>query len=533
MPDNYDLEESAPQDIAHYLDIARRRYTQFLLPMVAGFLAVWGASWVLKPRYKSTTVILVEQPSMPKNYVLPNVSEDMQEQLASVSQQIMSRARLLALADEYHLYPVGTPMTPDQRVAAMSKNIDVQLVHGDNGGNITAFSISYIADNPGLARQITRELANTVISQNLEVRQKESQATTTFLDQQLQIASQNLAEQEAKVKAYEAMHEGSLPSQQPSNLQILSGLQQQLQSEQDALNSAIQQRAYYQTLIEQYRAFRGPIKTADGTSVDVSVLNQTLEKERAQLADLRSRYTDDFPDVQALTHQIARTEKERDRALAAERAARTKNSNAVAAADTLTDPTQSGPLVQLQGQLQANQLEIANRQQAITQLKARIDQYQGRLGAGPASEEEMADLNRGYEQSQQNYNDLLKKRDDSQMATSMEEMQRGERFSVLEPASLPWQPDFPNRLKFCAIGLVAGIFLGIVSVALFEFVDDRLYGDKEIKALLPIAVISEIPEITSEADAANVRRRKYLGWATAATVVMVILASTAVSILHP
>jgi succinoglycan biosynthesis transport protein ExoP len=533
MPDDYEIEEASPPEFASYLDIARRRHMQFLVPMLIGFVCVWGASWLLKPLYKSTTVILVEQPSMPKNYVLPNVGEDMQEQLSSISEQIMSRSRLLSIIGQYHLFASKQEarLTADEKVASMSKAIDVQLVHGDNGGNITSFSISFTAGTPRLAQAITRELANTVITQNLEIRQKESENTTNFLDQQLQLASQNLAVQEAKVKAFDAAHEGTLPSQQQSNLQILAGLQQQFQSEQDALNNAIQQRAYYQTLIEQYRTLRGPVTGADGNLVDVATMDATLAKERAQLADLRSRYTESYPDVQALEAQIARTEKERNQALTS--ATSRSKEKAGDPAETMVDPTQNAPLVQLQGQLHANQLEIANREKAITALRARIGDYQARLGAEPASEEELADLTRGYEASQANYNELLKKRDDSQMATNMEQMQRGERFSVLEPATLPWKPDFPNRLKFCAMGLAAGILLGFVSVFAFQANDDRMYGDKEIKALLPVPVISEIPQIVTPEDERQSRRKNFLGWVTGLVVLSMIVAGAAISVLHP
>ena len=61
-------------------------------------------------------------------------------------------------------------------------------------------------------------------------------------------------------------------------------------------------------------------------------------------------------------------------------------------------------------------------------------------------------------------------------------MQKGERFSMLDPPSLPLKPDFPNRLKFCAIGLAFGLALGLVVAGGFEFMDDRLHSEKEIKA---------------------------------------------------
>ena len=84
------------------------------------------------------------------------------------------------------------------------------------------------------------------------------------------------------------------------------------------------------------------------------------------------------------------------------------------------DPAQNSPMLQLQGQLQANQSEIANREQAIAGLKAKIGDYQARLNQEPVREQQMADLTRGYDQSKANYDELLKKKNESQMATSME-----------------------------------------------------------------------------------------------------------------
>ena len=89
----------------HYVQILRRRRLFFLIPLLAGWLAVWGASWILPPRYKSSTLILVEQPTMPKDFVVPNVNENLQERMQSITQQILSRSRLLHIVDELNLYP--------------------------------------------------------------------------------------------------------------------------------------------------------------------------------------------------------------------------------------------------------------------------------------------------------------------------------------------------------------------------------------------------------------------------------------------
>jgi succinoglycan biosynthesis transport protein ExoP len=197
-----------------------------------------------------------------------------------------------------------------------------------------------------------------------------------------------------------------------------------------------------------------------------------------------------------------------------------------------TDPTQSIPMLQLQGQLQANQAEITNREQSISGLKGRINDYQARLNEEPTVEQQLADLTRGYDQTKTDYDELLKKKNASVMATSMEQMQQGERFTMLDPPSLPLKPDFPDRLKFCGIGLGVGFALGLVVAGGLEFMDDRLHSEEQIKSLLPVAILCEIPMISSPSDELNRNRRAVLGWATAALVIVTILAGSAFSYLR-
>jgi succinoglycan biosynthesis transport protein ExoP len=188
--------------------------------------------------------------------------------------------------------------------------------------------------------------------------------------------------------------------------------------------------------------------------------------------------------------------------------------------------------LQLQGQLQANRAELGNREQAIAALKAKIGEYQGRLNDEPVREQELTDLTRGYDQSKANYDGLLKKEIESKMATSMEQMQKGERFRMLDPPSLPLKPDFPDRLKFCGIGLGLGLAFGVVVAGSFEFLDDRLYNEKALKDLLPMKVIAEIPEISTPLDQKKKTKRLLLRWAMTVVVFATILAGAAFSFRH-
>jgi polysaccharide chain length determinant protein (PEP-CTERM system associated) len=523
MPEFNEEQEEAKPDFERYLDVVRRRHVHFLVPMLLGWLVVWGVSWMLPPRYKSSTLILVEQPTMPENYVAPNVNDNLQDRLQSITQQILSRTRLLMIVQKLDLYS-GAEATknPDDKVEAMRKDISIDVVKDARNNEISSFRVSFSARQPVLAQKVTNELTQLFINENLRVREEQSEGTTHFIEMQLEDARAALAAQEAKVRQFQAAHEGALPSQQLSNLQILGGLQSQLQNQQDALNTAKQQRVYYQTLIEQYKNLHASGRSVDGGPSEVTALDQELTTLRAQLTDLSSRYTDSYPDVVKLKAQIARTEKQKQDLLAGPPKTGPKQA---------ADP-ESTPLLQLQSQLQANQLEIASRDRAIAGVESRINEYQGRLNSEPATEQELAELTRGYEQSKANYDDLLKKKNQSVMATSMEHMQQGERFTMLDPPSLPTKPDFPNRLKFCGMGVGFGLALGFLVVLLFEFFDDRMHSEKEIKKMLPVQVMVEIPEIQTSLDVEKQKREVVRGWAFAGISCVVIAIGSAFSYLR-
>lgn len=536
MPEVMEEQRDEQFGIGRLVGIVRRRHMHFLIPLLLGWFLVWIVSWVLPPRYKSGTLILVQQPTMPQNYVVPNVSNDMQARLQSITQQILSRTRLLLIINKLRLYDDGKKaMTDDQKVITMRKDIEIELVRNQQKDDITAFRIFFSAKDPQLAQKVTGALTNLFITENLRVREAESEGTTSFIEQQLQDAQVSLSAQEEQVRRFEAQHMGDLPSQQASNLQILAGLQAQLQSEQDALNTAKQQRVYLQAMIEQERAAQPRERVAVGASTsaepptDVATIDQQLDKLQAQLAELRTRYTDRYPDVQRLKLQIASLQSDRNRLIASQRL---QKPGAITAPTTENNSVLSAGLRQLQGQFQANQLEIRNREESVASLQNRIGQYQARLNAVPMTQQQLADLTRGYDQSKENYDELLKKRDQSKMATSMEQLQQGERFIMLDPPSLPTMPDFPNRRKFSGIGLALGLVLGFAVAGAFEFMDDRLHSEKDIRSMLPIPVIAEVPAIGSVADQRAAQKRLALGWTTSAVVVVTIIAGSVFSYLH-
>src|SRR5271156_4860314 len=129
MVDEFEEKPGEGINLQQYVDLIRRRHMYFLVPFFIGWLVVWSASWVLPSRYKSGTLILVEQPSMPKDYVTPNVTDDLQARLQSITQQILSRTRLLHIIQELNLYAdKHGQLNQDELVERMRQDIEIELV---------------------------------------------------------------------------------------------------------------------------------------------------------------------------------------------------------------------------------------------------------------------------------------------------------------------------------------------------------------------------------------------------------------------
>src|SRR5579864_4839949 len=243
------LDERVPRGWEEYLAIVLRRRWWILLPLFLSWLAVWGGSWFLPTTYQSEALISAEQQKVSDQYVMENVNENLQNRLQSTTQQVLSRASLQGIIEHFKLY--STPprfsgfFKPKDPVDSMRSDIKIELV-GAPGyrGEFVTFKIHYSADTPQLAQQVNSELTSLFIDENLKAQQQLSESTTAFLENQLSTARTELEAQEAKVRAFKATHFGDLPSELQSNVQILTGLQAQLDGYQRALDGAKQRKLY-------------------------------------------------------------------------------------------------------------------------------------------------------------------------------------------------------------------------------------------------------------------------------------------------
>src|SRR6202163_666741 len=444
------LDERGPRGWEEYYAIAVRRRWWILLPLFVSWLAVWGVSWFLPTTYQSEALISAEQQKVSDLYVMENVNVNLQNRWQSTTQQVLSHASLHAIIERFKLYSTPPRMSgffkPKDPVDSMRGDIKIELV-GTPGyrGEFVTFKIHYTADTPELAQQVNSELTSLFINENVKAQRQLSENTTAFLESELADARAKMEEQEAEVSVFKANHAGNLPGQLQSNVQILAGLQAQLASTQHALDTSKQQKIYLESLLQQYQTAQASLG-GDSTVVSTQVLEKELQDLRLQIQTLRTRYTDDHPDIVALKDKIAKTEalrKQAEAAIASNR--QTGKANTGIDLSAAQDVQRGSPTMamQLQSQLKANPLEIEHEQQHANDLESQTAAYQARLNMTPETEQELAVTSRGYDEAKANYDSLLQKQTQSQLATSLGKQQQGQQFSIIDPPKLPDKPSAP------------------------------------------------------------------------------------------
>jgi polysaccharide chain length determinant protein (PEP-CTERM system associated) len=469
---------------------------------------------------------LIEQQKVPEHYVESNITADLQQRLQSMSEQILSRTRLLLLIDKFNLYGGNAShRDPDALVERMRKDIKIEMISAEGRPNeLSAFKISYSAAKPLLARDVTKELTSLFINENLEDREQMSEDTTSFLQNQLDEARQSLTEQEEKLRQFRTQHVGELPEQLQSNLQILGGLQIQLQAANDALSQAEQHSLYLQSLLHQYQTSRPSDRPGSGLNPALTTQAQ-LAALRAQLSDLQSRYTERYPDIVRVKQQIAELEAERARESASSpgKAATTADDATGRPAVSTSD---ASPVIQLSGELSANEFQIKNEKARIKRLEEQIEIYQSRLNSTPAREQQAAAVTRDYEQSRTYYDALLSKKLQSEMATNLEKRRQGEQFRMIDPPNLPGRPYWPNRLACSLGGLVIGLAIGLAIAMLLDLLSPRLTEESELAEFIGSGYTLVVPSFATEQELARTHRQRVLEAAAAGLLAVIIPAVT-------
>ena len=525
------------ETLSRLAGILERRLLLIMLTASSVALAAIAVLQTIPNRYTSIAALLVVQQQVPQRYVVPNSITDSSSALEAMKQEVLSRTRLLEMIRDFGLYRNGhARLAPEQLVALMLKDIEIEPFGNQQQKDFDGFRISFTAENAVLAQRVTSTLTSLLINENLRTREQQSTNTTRFLHEQLEAKRNKLEEQENLLRDFKLQHVGELPEQQQGTLGILTGLQNQLQGTTAGLNRAQQQRVYLQSLVDAYlrpstRGGGAPAPaggdTGSRTSSAADLVQADLARLEASRGVLLSKYTPDHPDVQKIRREIARTEETLNR-LKTAALARDRGPSPVAAPSTTAQDSNSVDdiaLAQFKSQLEANRVEIDNLLKDENHLKVLISQYENRLNQIPIREQQQGGIVRETDALRQEYAELQKKEQESQLATNLEKQQGGQQFRLIDPASFPMVPSSPKRLKLSLFAIIGGVALGLVLALLLEMRDTSFHSEKELMKEFPLPIVIALPLLPTAGEES---RAWWIGkgrWLAGSTLTLMLLAA--------
>ncbi len=462
-----------------------RRYWWIVLIAVVGCGAfALTAAFVLPKKYTSTTLVLVDQPTVPAEYVRPVITEDLNHRLSSMQEQILSRTRLQPIIDKFHLYAEDRSKVPmDDLLDRLRAAVQVEPMApmpGTQNRQLPGFYVKVTFPNPQIAQQICTEITSMFMEQNARDREGQATRTTSFLSSQLDEAKAKLDQQDATLAQFKRQHTGELPEELQANLSLLTGLNTQLEANTQQLGHAQQEKTYTETLLSQQLAnWKATLTGQNPVTVD-----QQIASLQEQLAAMEARYTPQHPDVIKLKNNIEELQKRN-----------ADPSHAPAVSSPSLPATEPANVQELRARLRQADLIIVDLTKRQGQIQEEIRGIQGRVQATPVVEQQFKEITRNYQTALDFYNELLKKRDNSAMATDLEHQQESEQFRVLDPPSLPSEPSFPKKPLFFAGGLGAGLALSLALLYLLAMSDKSLHTERDVELALKLPVLALVPAL--------------------------------------
>lgn len=538
------LATDSSRPLGYYVDVLRRRRALLLTVFLLTALAATAVALMLPAVYRSTATILIKEQEIPQELVRSTVTSYADERIQVISQQVMTRATLLALVDQYGLYGKARQReTSEEILDRMRRDIKLTPISAEVTDRRTgspvrstiAFTLSFDSEVAGNAQKIANELTTLFLNENVKNRQQKAAETTSFLEEELARVSEHISDVEQRLARFKRRNQGSTPDLSLSNQvnsERLGGELQRLERETAFLQ---ERRMQLETQLVETRPF-SPVTGATGvvepedrlrmletqlaglTGVysedhpDIRRLRREiaslrkdtelsargadredqLQRLRTQLAQLRQKYSDDHPDVVRLRRSYA----------AVEEAVRQGDRDA--AGDVRRPRKADNPAyLALKAQIDTTAAQIDSLRAERGELQERLRQLDVRLAQTPEVEREYLELTRDLDSSRARFRELRDKQMQAQVAEQLERGRKAERFSLIEPPVYPERPYRPNRQLILMLGLVLAAGAGLAAVALRETVDATVHGPKDLTRMMQVPVLSLLPPLPAPVTAAR------------------------------
>ena len=485
--------EPTEKTFSDYVAIVKRRKWSFILTAVIIFIIAGVVALALPSIYKSTSTILIEEQDIPADFVKTTVTSYAEQRLQSIYQRIASFSRLLDIINRFNLYSdLKEKLTIDEIVDKMRQDIALEPISVDTVDRRTgrptaatiAFTLSYEGKDPGSVQRVANVLTSLFLEENLQVRERQAKDTSVFLEQEMDKVKVDLAKLDAKMAVFKEAHVNELPDILQVNMQSLNNIENNI----DRLNEQLR------SLKEREGSLRTQLASVPREFEEEKNNKVRLAELKIQLVQLKSRFSDQYPDVIKTKAEIDELQ------------------NRVNTSDNQYNPSDKPPdnptYITLSAQLSSNQSEIESVKRQINKFNETADMYRRRIENTPKVEETYKAILIERNNTQAKYDDLMRKHMEARVAQGLEKEQKGERFTLIDPARLPEIPDKPNRLAIMLIGVVLGLGAGVGWASLREFTDLSIRDTETLVQATSFPVLASIPEIKTLEDLRREKKKR-------------------------
>ena len=533
--------------------ILRRQKTLFLVTFLAIFFLSVIVAFVLPPVYRSQSTILIEEQQIPQEFAQTTITSYVEERLQVITQQIMSRPRLLEIINQFNLYPeMRDRFTTEEIVQKLRDAINFEMINTEvmdrrTGRPTTAtiaFTLAYEGENPSTVQKVANRLASLYLEANLKTREQRASNITTFLERELKNLKTQIDEKESKISQFKQIHGQELPEYRTINMQAVSRMNQQLDQAAMQIRSQQERKIYLEGQLANVDPLM-PVVTEEGKTM----MNprERLKYLRLQLISLQSQMSDKHPDVKRMKGEIAELEakvgdtndslgkikqlKDSEGRLAILKGklgprhpdviklekevkllkTQVESLKSQTVANTVSENNPENPAyISLKTQIASAEMEIRALNQVKRQLEEKINRYQQLIDNTPLVEKEYNDLIRDQQADQLKYQEIMNKLMDAKVSQGMEESQQAERFTIIDPALSPERPAKPNRLAIVLIGFVLALGFGVGLAAVRENLNTTVKNTAELSHSTGLPVLANIPLLQTTEDLQKKSRRKIM-----------------------
>lgn len=411
------------------------------------------------------------------------VSTNPNDQIQLMVKTLLSRPNLERISRLTDLdILANSPEEYEAIIKNLKDNIEIRK-EGGIGQNI--YQISYIHNNPEIARNVVQQVLTVFIENTLGENRSDADSAKKFLDTQIKDYENRLLAAESKLTDFKQKYSDVLPNQYGGYYNKLSIAKEQLKAIELSLSETLSQlensRKQLGGVSSSAEDFQSNIK---GDNAISTTYDERIAELESALDSLKIKYTDSHPDVREATRRLDYLNNQRNKEIEEYVQARaTGNSQTVS----------ENPVIQSL-QIQINQLEgqVASTRVRRDNYKKEVEDLENKIHILPEIEAELTALNRDYGITKENYEKLLAQKEKAKLAKEADESTSNIEFRVIEQPRIPTKPAGPMRLLLTFAVLIFGLGVGVAISLLLSQINPVVTSGTQVSKATGIPVFGVV-----------------------------------------